>query len=858
MTILTLCLIMPSLDATYLDHSGTTLYAKSLIDDFSNDMVSNLFGNPHSASLSSLLSSRRVEDTRLGVLQFFNADPEHFDVIFVANATAGIKLVMDAFRDCGEGYRDGQGKPGFWYGYHRDCHTSLVGVRESALAGTKCFADDDEVNAWLAGADLPDVFDLWSNSANIGLFAYPAQSNLNGRRLPLNWLSLLRHSPRGREGKLYSLLDAAALLPTAPLDLSSHADAPDFTVLSFYKIFGFPDLGALIVRKESGHILKGRRYFGGGTVDMVTALQEQWRAKKAQSLHDAHEDGTLPFHSIVALQSALRVHQTLYGSMAQISRHTSHLIRILYERLAALCHSNGRRVCEIYKDASSTFGDSKTQGAVLAFNLRNCSGEWIGKSLVEKLATVRNIHLRTGGLCNAGGIASCIGLTSQEMKHNFAAGQRCGDDNDIMGGKPTGVVRVSLGAMSNLQDVQTFIDFVEEFFVDSRFKGDNPEEMLARRENASDSTFHVESLTVFPIKSCAGWKVPPRTAWKVHSEGLAWDREWCILHLGSGAALSQRQFPKMALIHPIIDISKGVLRIRLGERLPRSAGGASEIKVSLSSDPSPRGAGSEHDTNLRARPSKVCGDALVAQTYTSPEVVDFFTNALGVPCTLARFPAGGVGSSSRHSKFHLQSAQQSQESAHKPENPILLSNESPILIVSRSSLNRLNEEIKATGGKAAQAEVFRANIVLSETNRPRTRREQPYIEDTWRYLKIGDQDFQVSILLDSSKPRSCTDDSEATRALPPMQYGLYRPNNRRKERRTLGYTSKDENDGRENTLWATLPPSATDGSSTPGLSGLYDHGRGLGSRCLKIVSQEQAASTDCCLLPPMNLSLNSH
>lgn len=31
--------------------------------------------------------------------------------------------------------------------------------------------------------------------------------------------------------------------------------APDFTCLSLYKIFGFPDLGALVVRKQSGHIV---------------------------------------------------------------------------------------------------------------------------------------------------------------------------------------------------------------------------------------------------------------------------------------------------------------------------------------------------------------------------------------------------------------------------------------------------------------------------------------------------------------------------------------------------------------------------------------------------------------------------
>lgn len=104
-------------DTTYLDHAGTTLYAKSLIERFSADMIANLYGNPHSASNASQLTTRRIEDVRLRLLQMFNADPQEFDVVFVANATAGIKLVMDAFRDQDEG---------FWYGYHRDAHTSLI------------------------------------------------------------------------------------------------------------------------------------------------------------------------------------------------------------------------------------------------------------------------------------------------------------------------------------------------------------------------------------------------------------------------------------------------------------------------------------------------------------------------------------------------------------------------------------------------------------------------------------------------------------------------------------------------------------------------------------------------------------
>lgn len=214
-------------------------------------MIANLYGNPHSASNSSQLTTRRIDDIRLRLLGLFKADPVDFDVVFVANATAGIKLVVEAFRDQEEGY---------WYGYHRDAHTSLIGAREAATQH-HCFTSDEEVNQWVEE-------DVGTPCERPGLFAYPAQSNMNGRRLPMDWTRRIRAR---KQGYVYTLLDAAALVSTSPLDLSDATGAPDFTVLSLYKIFGFPDLGALIVRKATGSVFNKRSYFGGGTVEMVVS-----------------------------------------------------------------------------------------------------------------------------------------------------------------------------------------------------------------------------------------------------------------------------------------------------------------------------------------------------------------------------------------------------------------------------------------------------------------------------------------------------------------------------------------------------------------------------------------------------------
>ena len=410
-----------------------------------------------------MLSTDVIESTRLQALAFFKADPEHFDLIFVANATAAIKLVMDCLSNHSK-------RAASWYSYHTDSHTSLVGIRETAGRSSRCFMSDKEVDDWIHARQSQRFQDSPSEKG-ISLFAYPAQSNMNGRRLPLSWSGSIR-SANTPSSQVFTLLDAAAYVTTAQLDLSDSDSAPDCTALSFYKVFGYPDLGALVVRKVAGHVLSERRYFGGGTVDMVIngtdvgMDPDAWHAKKSTSLHEMLEDGTPAFHSILALSVALKVHQRLFGSMENVSKYTSNLITRLHRKMSKLSHANCLHLCKIYESSPSRYGNSKDQGPTIAFNVRNSRGEWIGKSDFERLAILNDIQLRTGGVCNPGGIASALEMSPTEMRNNYDEGLRCGNELDEINGKPTGIVRVSLGAMSSMKDVEHFISFLR-LFVDT-------------------------------------------------------------------------------------------------------------------------------------------------------------------------------------------------------------------------------------------------------------------------------------------------------------------------------------------------------------------------------------------------------
>lgn len=77
-----------TLDTIYLDHAGATPYPVSIIREYSEDLVTHLHSNPHSHSASSIATANRILSIRLRVLKLLKASPKHFDVVFVANATA--------------------------------------------------------------------------------------------------------------------------------------------------------------------------------------------------------------------------------------------------------------------------------------------------------------------------------------------------------------------------------------------------------------------------------------------------------------------------------------------------------------------------------------------------------------------------------------------------------------------------------------------------------------------------------------------------------------------------------------------------------------------------------------------------
>ncbi|KAJ5115618.1 hypothetical protein N7526_011499 [Penicillium atrosanguineum] len=691
-------------------------------------MMSNQFENLQSMSLSSQQTTKRREDVRLRALEFFNADPNEFDLIFVPSTTNAIKLVAECLRDLDP--------RGFQYRYHMDSCSSIVGVRELANMGSQCVRDID-VDAWISELSS-------KQSGPPKLLAFPAQSNLNGRRLPVHWCKQIRAAASEKGQNIFSLLDAASFVSTAPLDLKEWA--PDFTAASFFKIFGFPDLGALIIRKSAAQALKRPKVIDGGPVDQVPVSGLHWDATKKTSVHERLEDGTIRFHSIIALDAAFETHRRLYGSMTNISAHTGLLAKQLYRKLSLFRHFNSTKVCRIYQ---SGYGDRALQGPIIAFNIKNSRGDWIPKTDVERLAAAQGIRLRSVSVCNPGVLTSSLRWRKEDIRRQYAATLPCDDRHNTLNELPTGVLRISLGAMTSLTDIDILIQFIEDTYV----------------EKAPPA--------VFPIRGCGGFQIPANEHWQVNNQGLAWNQEWCLVHEKTGQTLGQEEYPQMALIHPTIYPARRVLRIscdqngkekRISLEVPFELQGSapSTIKVpSSGEEQSP-----EH-------------------SLTSALTRAFFSEILGVPCTLVRISSQVVRQRklprptktcrSRILRLIRKESHEPEFYAVKHDNDRrsqLVSDESTRLIISQASaMKRRNCESGTAAtqdkhvtaiDKAFATEVLRANIVIAERTVHKKNRIPP-IKHQWSSFCIGQDQIRFDAL-DGTQSRPSGRNDQSTDA----------------------------------------------------------------------------------------------
>jgi molybdenum cofactor sulfurtransferase len=428
---------LDALGQVYLDYTGGGLYAESQLKAHMHLLQDHVYGNPHSSNPTSMASTRLVEQARTSVLEFFNAPPEEYVVIFTANASGALKLVGESFP--------------FGHGDHYlltfDNHNSVNGIREFArvhgaeiqyvpLILPDMRVDEDQLSRYLERRRL----------GGNNLFAFPAQSNFSGVQHPLEWIG------RAHEMGWSVLLDGAAFAPTNRLDIRKWQ--PDFVPISFYKIFGYPTgVGCLVARKSALNKLH-RPWFAGGTITVASVQGDKYYLAPGEA---AFEEGTLNYLNIPAVEIGLRHIQSIGQEIIHIRVRC--LVSWLLDQLTMLTHENGMPLIRLYGPQTS-----EMRGGTIAFNFYDENGHPIDHRLIEQAANQVNISLRTGCFCNPGAGEIALGLSKPELAACFTKPSdrlSMDDFRRCIDGKSSGAVRVSVGLASNFSDVQRFIDFAK-------------------------------------------------------------------------------------------------------------------------------------------------------------------------------------------------------------------------------------------------------------------------------------------------------------------------------------------------------------------------------------------------------------
>jgi molybdenum cofactor sulfurtransferase len=531
--------------------------------------------------------------------------------------------------------------------------------------------------------------------------------------------------------------------------------------ISLYKLFGEPTgLGALLVRADLAVLLKrAGGYFGGGSVANALAGEDYHVPKP--SIAAALVGGTSHYRGMLSVPAGFASLDRL-GGMRSVAAHTEVLAAELVRGLGRLRHGNGRPVIEVYgawaAAAAAARGatgqqrrkskpTTKGSGPVVAFNVRRSSGELVGYAEVVKLAALcpTPLQLRGGCCCNPGGCQSLLDLSADDVRAAAAAGKQCGDDIDMLDGRPTGVVRASLGRDSIWEDVDALLSFLEETFVCEDAAaglgpaGAPPPGVATASAATSPVPARLAAVYVYPIKSCAAMEAP--SWWMDRASGrLLFDREWALLD-GVGRVMRLSAYPELALLRPRLDLSAGTLTLHFRRLTPLvlplggDAGGGAGDGVG-------DGAGAQKsDARCRAsRHVNVCGADCAAREFGGEAASAWLSHALGVHCRMVRFFGGAVATNSAHGNHsggacdgggkpggdvgrcpadgnNGRETCQPEECAAGREG-VAFANEAPLLLLAQSAVDALNANLRAVGEAAVSARHFRPNLVIADGQSP--------------------------------------------------------------------------------------------------------------------------------------------
>jgi len=131
----------------------------------------------------------------------------------------------------------------------------------------------------------------------------------------------------------------------------------------------------------------------------------------------------------------------------------------LLDNLTQMKHSTGEPLVRIYGPTNN-----EARGGAVTANFFDQDGQPIDHRSIEAEANKVNISLRTGCFCNPGAGEIALGISSMELAACFTQPEHesrlsLDDFRQCIDGKASGAVRISVGPVTNFNDVQAFLEF---------------------------------------------------------------------------------------------------------------------------------------------------------------------------------------------------------------------------------------------------------------------------------------------------------------------------------------------------------------------------------------------------------------
>ena len=201
----------------------------------------------------------------------------------------------------------------------------------------------------------------------------------------------------------------------------------------------------------------------------------------------------------------------------------------------------------------------------------------------------------------------------------------------------------------------------------------------------------LSQIYIYPVKSTRGISLNKAV---VSDRGLQYDRRWMLID-EEDRFITARKYPKLVLINSQISV----------DTLTLSVSGMPDLKVPLSG----------YDSN--ALEVQIWKDACPAFNC-GKEAEQWFSQYLNNSVRLVHMPP----ESRRLVDSHYSDGRRI----------VSFADGFPFLLISEASLADLNHRLK----KSLEMERFRPNLVINGC--------QPYEEDSWKAIRIGDISFQIS------------------------------------------------------------------------------------------------------------------